>query len=141
MCIRDSNGNHKWLIYLPKIIKEYNERDVHRLIGMCPADVNAKNEKLVRKKLYPPRDFVFPNSPRFEIGDHVHISCKKDTFEHKYARNWTREIFVICEILQTFPLTYVIKDSKDEEIIGKFYEKELLKVHTRLLQPTETSSG
>jgi len=124
------NGNHKWVVFLNKIIREYNERDIHRSIGMCPANVSAKNEKLIREKLYPARDFVLPKNPNFQIDDRVRITCKKDTFEHKYTPNWTREIFHICRIFETFPLTYAIKDARGEEIIGKFYDKELLKVRS-----------
>ena len=39
--------------------------------------------------------------------------------------NWSEEIFVIKEIKNTVPWTYVINDLSDEEIIGTFYEKEL----------------
>ena len=35
------------------------------------------------------------------------------------------EIFVIKEIKNTVPWTYLINDLKREEIIGTFYEKEL----------------
>jgi hypothetical protein len=36
-----------------------------------------------------------------------------------------REIFVIEKVLDTDPVTYKIKDLKDEEITGSFYEQEL----------------
>ena len=39
--------------------------------------------------------------------------------------NWSEEIFVIKEIKNTVPWTYIINDLNDEEIIGTFYEKEL----------------
>jgi hypothetical protein len=37
------------------------------------------------------------------------------------------ETFFIKEILNTHPITYKIKDLRDEEIIGTFYNKELQK--------------
>ena len=39
--------------------------------------------------------------------------------------NWSEEIFVISQIKNTAPWTYVINDINGEEIISTFYEKEL----------------
>ena len=38
-------------------------------------------------------------------------------------------VFVIKEIKNTVPWTYVISDLNGEEIIGIFYEKELQKIN------------
>ena len=45
-----------------------------------------------------------------------------------FTPNWSEEVFVIKEIKNTVPWTYVINDLNDEEIIGTFYEKELQKI-------------
>ena len=45
-----------------------------------------------------------------------------------YTPNWSEEIFVIKEIKNTAPWTYVINDLNGEEIIGTFYEKEMQKI-------------
>ena len=39
--------------------------------------------------------------------------------------NWSEEIFVVSKIKNTMPWTYVINDLNGEQIVGKFYEKEL----------------
>ena len=39
--------------------------------------------------------------------------------------NWLEEIFVVNEIKNTVPWTFVINDFNSEQIIGTFYEKEL----------------
>ena len=39
--------------------------------------------------------------------------------------NWSEEIFLIKNIKNTVPWTYVINDLNREEIIGTFYEQEL----------------
>ena len=39
-----------------------------------------------------------------------------------------KKIFVIKEIINTAPWTYVINNLNGEEIIGTFYEKELKKI-------------
>ena len=44
------------------------------------------------------------------------------------------EIFVVKEIKNTVPYTYVINDINGEEIIGTFYEKELQKTNKKKLK-------
>ena len=46
-----------------------------------------------------------------------------------YNPNWSEKVFVIKEIKNTVPWTYVISDLNDEEIIGTFYEKKLEKTN------------
>ena len=48
----------------------------------------------------------------------------KDIFQIDY---WSEEVFVIKKVKNAVPQTYVISDLNDEEIIGTFYEKELIK--------------
>ena len=50
-------------------------------------------------------------------------------FAKGYAPNWSEEVFVITEIKNTVPYTYIINDLKNEQIIGAFYEKELQKTN------------
>ena len=61
----------------------------------------------------------------FKIGDHVRISKYKNIFAKEYTPNWSEEAFMIKEVKNTAPLTYVISDLNGVEIIGTFYEKEL----------------
>ena len=42
-------------------------------------------------------------------------------------KDWSREIFSVNKINDTVPHTYNLKDLKDEEIIGSFYDTELQK--------------
>ena len=70
---------------------------------------------------------VNDKDPKFKVGDHVIISKYKNIFAKGYTPNWSEEIFVIKEIKNTVPWTYVLNDLNDEEIIGTFYEKELQK--------------
>ena len=66
--------------------------------------------------------------PKFQVGDHVRISKYKNIFAKGYTPNWSEEVFVIKEVKNTVPWTYVISDLNGEEIIGMFYEKELQKI-------------
>ena len=67
--------------------------------------------------------------PKFKVGDHVRISKYKNIFSKGYTPNWSEEIFVIEEVKNTVPWTYVINDLNGDEIIGKFYEKQLQKTN------------
>ena len=66
---------------------------------------------------------------KFKVGDHVRISKYKITFAQGYTLNWSEEVFVIKEVKNTVPWTYVINDLNGEEIIGTFYKKELQKTN------------
>ena len=64
--------------------------------------------------------------PKFKVGDHVRISEYKNAFAKGYTQNWS-EVFVVSEIKNTVPWTYVISDLNGEKINASFYEKELKK--------------
>ena len=44
---------------------------------------------------------------------------------------WSEEIFIIKNIKNTVPWTYVLNDLNGEEIIGTFYENELQKTNKK----------
>ena len=67
--------------------------------------------------------------PKFIVGDHVRISKCKNIFAKGYIPNWSEEVFVVNEVKNTAPWTYVINGLNGEEIIGIFYEKELQKTN------------
>ena len=60
---------------------------------------------------------------KFEIGDTVRITKNKNTFTKGYVPNWSEECFVIKEVKNTVPCTYVISDLKGEEIVGMLQKK------------------
>ena len=115
---------NEWVSFLPTLLKQYNEHDVHRSIGMPPICVKTSNEAQVRRKLFP----VFEiRSPKFKIGDRVRIAVDNKIFENNYSPRWTKEIFIITQIHYTDPITYSIKDEYDEIVLGKFYTREMQK--------------
>ena len=69
--------------------------------------------------------------PNFKVGDHVRLSKYKNIFAKGYTPNWSEEVFVIKEVKNNVPWTYVINDLNGEEIIGTFYEKELQKTNQK----------
>ena len=126
-------GNIKYLDFLPKILKQYNNTR-HSSIKMTPTKPsNKKNEGIVYFNLYGDME-TSKQKPKFKIGDKVRISkYKRKTFDKGYTPNWTEEIFTIDKIQYTYPITYKIKDLNNEEIQGSFYKPELLKSKTRCI--------
>ena len=109
-------------VYIDKlddIVDEYNNT-YHRIIKMKPIEVKDNTYIDSIKD-------VNDKDSKFKVGDHVRISKYKNIFAKRYTKNWSEEVFVIKEIKNTVPWTYVISDLNGEEIIGTFYEKELQK--------------
>ena len=105
---------------LDDIVHKYiNEK--HRTTKMKPIDVKDNTYIDFGKKLN-------DNDPKFKVDDHVRISKYKNLFAKGYTPNWSEEVFVIKEIKNTVPWTYVINGLNGEEITGTFYEKELQKI-------------
>ena len=109
-------------VYIDKlddIVNEYNNT-YHRTIKVNPIDVRDSTYITIGKE-------VNDKNPKFKVDDHVRISKYKTIFAKDYTPNWSEEVFVIKEIKNTVPWTYVINDLNGEEIIGTFYERELQK--------------
>ena len=51
----------------------------------------------------------------------------RNIFDKGYTPNWSEEVFVIKRVINFVPWAYVISDLNSEEIVGTFYEKELIK--------------
>ena len=62
---------------------------------------------------------------KFKVGNHVRISKYKNIFAKGYTSNWSEDVFVIKEVKNTVPWSYVINDLNGQEIIKTFHEKEL----------------
>ena len=91
------------------------------LIKMKPANehpstyVDFGNKKIMKKKT------------KFKTCDHVRISKYEHIFPKGYVPNLSEEVFVIKKVENPVPWTFVISDLNDEEIVGTFCEKKLLK--------------
>ena len=100
-------------VYIDKlddIVNEYNNT-YYRTIKMKPIDV---------------KDNTYINTDK-EVNDKdpkLHVRTSK--YKSKgYTPNCSEKTFVIKEIKNTVPWTYVINDLNGEEVIGTFYEKKL----------------
>ena len=116
-------------VYIDKlddIVDEYNNT-YHRTIKMKAVDV--KDNGYIDSTELRFKKEVNDKDPKFKVDDHVRISKYKNIFAKGYTPNWSEEVFVIKEVKNTVPWTYVINDLHGEEIIVTFYEKELQKTN------------
>ena len=104
---------------LDDAVAKYNDT-INRSIGMKPKDVKSD-----KKAVYVAESNE--KSTRFSVGDRVRISKFKNIFAKGYTPNWSKEIFVVNKIKNTVPWTYELKDLNREDIIGRFYDRELQK--------------
>ena len=108
---------------LDDILNKYNNT-YHRTIKMKLDDLKSSTYIESSKK-------INDEGPKFKIGDIVRISKYEDIFAKGYVSNWSKEVFVIKNVKNTVPWTYVIGDLKGEEIVGTVYEKELRKTNQK----------
>ena len=106
---------------LDNIVNEYNNT-YHRKIKMKPVDDN-NNAYIDSNKEINDKD------PKFKFGNHIRISKYKNIFDKGDTPNWSEEVFVIKNVKDGVPWTYVIDDLNAHEIIGRFYEDELEKTN------------
>ena len=68
------------------------------------------------------------NKFKFEVGDAVRISRDKGVFGKGYEDTFSEEYFIIKQRLICDPPIYRLKDFKNEDILGMFYEHQLQKI-------------
>jgi len=93
-----------WTVYLPRVLKEYNENKVHKTIGMTPAQATEeKNEFKVKNRLEIHR-VTKRDQPELEKKDVVRMYQKKGTFDKERVPVWedgTRKVEGIENVLGT----------------------------------------
>ena len=119
----------RYIDMLPKLMWSYNHL-VHRSIKMRPADVTWENAQQVWHTLY---DGMMGRRrqtvPAFQVGDEVHITKVKGTFQKGYEQNWTEEVFKVARVNTVrSPPVYSLVEEDGTSIKGTFYAQELQKV-------------
>ena len=79
----------------------------------------------VKDKTYIKKE-VNDECPYTKVCDCVRMLKDKKVFKG-YTTNWSEEAFVTKKVKNIVLWTYVINDLSDEEIGGRFFEKELKK--------------
>ena len=124
-----SKGSNRWVDILPDLIKGYNNTK-HRSIGMTPNQVNSENENIVKKKLYPAiikKKYLV--KPVFKVGDSVRLKSQKSIFQKAYEQSWSYLVYEVSKVkLNTYPITYKLKDFNGTNLNRTFYKEDLQKV-------------
>ena len=109
---------------LQKAVHAYNH-SIHRSIKRRPAEVtqevvgDMREEMTNRRK--PPK-----GKDDIHVGDSVRISKVKSIFDKGYLPNWTEEIFTVENVNRKYrPITYKLKDYRNEIVEGSFYRHEI----------------
>ena len=119
----------EWTKFLNSAMKIYLNR-THRTIKMSPLDAEEDENQIKVRRTYFEK-YVKANlkqkNPKFRLGDSVRIWKKRGTFHRGYMEDFTREHFIITKVLTNLPVPrYKLKDYNDEEIVGSFFENELV---------------
>jgi len=116
------SGSWNWYNSISKLVYNYNHTK-HSTIKCTPHEARTKPITIKRNKL----QIDTSNKLKFKINDNVRISKYKHNFSKGYTPNWTTEVFTIVKVLNTDPLTYQLKDSLNNVILGNFYAQEFKK--------------
>ena len=106
-------GENIYFNDLDDIIKKYNNT-VNSSIKLKPKDVT--DDSFVEYS-----EETNKKDPKFKVGDNVRISKNKNIFAKGYTPNWSEEVFVVNNVQNTVPWTYLINDLNGDEIKGSFY--------------------
>lgn len=117
-------GSYKWLQILPEIVRDYNNT-VHRTTNMKPNDVQQRHVSSLLQTVYSNPKKVNLRTQKYKEGDFVRISKHREQFAKGYTPNWSTEIFQIRKVHLTDPITYLLRDSSGQDILGGFYVEEL----------------
>ena len=118
--------NHNWIDILNDITQQYNTTK-HRAV-----ENNKPKDMLFDDIRIKPKEDLRPiKKAKFKLNDRVRVSLKRGVFQKAYEGGWSFQIYVVCEIINSNPINYKIKDEKDEIIAGSFYTEELQKTRQK----------
>lgn len=113
---------------LQDLVDSYNNTK-HTTIKMAPVDVTERNTARVYSNIKNSHKKQKIGIPNLKLNDFVRIIRKKTALEHAYTEKWTREIFLVSQVIKKKPQPlYKLKDLKNVLVRGKFYGDQLQKV-------------
>ena len=105
-----ATGKNVYYDVLDDVINEYNNTK-HNTIKMKPKDVKnvtTKSSAIARNnRVY--IDEHNKKSARYNVGERVRISKFKNIFAKGYTPNWSREIFIVDKINDTYHIHTSLK--------------------------------
>ena len=100
---------------LNDIVNAYNNT-YHRTINMRPAALKIMHVLILVNRLM----IKILNS---KLVIKVGVRISKNIFAKVHTPSWSEEVFVIKEVTNTLPWTYVISDLNDETLLEYFMKK------------------
>jgi hypothetical protein len=68
--------------------------------------------------------------PKYKKGSNVRIAVKKNIFEKGYTPNYSKEIYIVSDVLGRFPATYTLKDKSGKTFRRPYLTTELVPAGT-----------
>lgn len=120
----------RYIDVLDQIVRAYNNT-VHSVTRMKPSAVLPKHVPFIYHNTHlKHRDVKAVRSQKLQPGDYVRVVNKKTSFTQTFTEKWSREISIVAKVINKQPYKlYRLKDFKDVELNGKFYDSELQRVH------------
>lgn len=117
-----------WIDYLSILVKRLNNT-VSSVTGYKPSAVGPNEDTIIYHKIHDPNVDYVGKKPKFNLGDVVRISRKRNVFEKGTSSTFTKETFYIDKAKVVNDINvYYLTDMKNEPVIGAFYEPELVRV-------------
>ena len=122
----ENKWSYQYMNELQSFVQTINSR-VNRMTGLAPNKISKRHvPKLISLQAEQSRKLVW--KPRYKIGNRVRIAKEDLPFEKGYRQNFTDEVFRVTNIATLNPPTYSLADKNRENIQGKFYEPELIRI-------------
>ena len=112
----------RYIDVLEDFVTAYNNRGHTSLNNYAPVAVTKGNQHFFWKLQFKKKKV---SKAKFKVGDLVRLSKVPGVFDKSYLRTYTKEVFIVDEIQNTSPKTYIIRDNTGELISGQFYAEEL----------------
>lgn len=138
--IMAKNNSYEWTKFIDHAMKIYLNRK-HRTIKMTPLEGDKKKNETIIRQTYLERYFkagLKKKQPKYKVGDSVRIWKERGTFHRGYMEDFTREHFKINKVLNNLPVPrYKLKEFNGEDIVGSFFEDELVQFNASEYYDTE----
>lgn len=124
------NNTYNFLPALDKIVKSINDTP-HASTSVAPNNFTSKDvypawERYYLSHIQPPRPF------RFKPGDTVRASLlRREGMDKSYRGTFTPQIFTIVGRRNTRPHSYMLADYEGNQLVGEFFEEELIRAKDR----------
>ena len=116
-------GHAKWIGFLPKITKQYNNR-VHSLTKLTPIHASLKkNEGFVYNILLDKRKKI---KPKIQVNDLLRTADIKKTFSKGDTTNWSYKLYKVTKIFNDTIPSYNIDNLPERYIEFLLKRTELL---------------